>query len=438
MNHTDEELLDFITENDVKFVRMAFCDLFGTQKNVAIMADRLPKAFENGIAFNPSAIAGFDSAQHSDLFLMPESSGVAILPWRPSHERVMRLFCSVKNPDGSDFIGDSRSLLKQAVKQAAEMGYFCRVGTECEFYLFRMDENEEPTKTPFDRGSYADIAPLDRCENVRREICLSLEEMGLRPESSHHERGPGQNEVDFCYSDPLTAADNFLTFKSVAKSIAQQNGLFASFMPKPLSEECGNGMHINLSVLKNGKSLFQQEPQHSKHAESFIQGILDRTAEISAFLNPLPNSYARIGAHGAPRCVTWSHQNRSQLVRIPAARGGENIRMELRSPDPACNPYLALTLLIRAGLEGIRLEKKLTGATTCDLTEEYIAEKQISQLPKNLGEALHLAQDSEFVHSALPAEIADLYLETKRAEWECYQAAEDKELYDSVHTLPFI
>ncbi len=438
MNHTDEELLNFVTENDVKFVRMAFCDLLGTQKNVAIMADRLPQAFEKGISFNASAIAGFESALHSDLFLLPESTGVAILPWRPSHERVMRLFCSVKNPDGSDFAGDSRCLLKQAVKKAADMGYFCRVGTECEFYLFHTDENEQPTKIPFDHGSYADIAPLDRCENVRRQICLALEEMGLRPESSHHERGPGQNEVDFCYSDPLTAADNFITFKSVAKSIALQNGLFASFLPKPLINECGNGMHINLSVMKNGKSLFQQEPHHSKHAESFIQGILDRTAEISIFLNPLPNSYARIGTHGAPRYITWSHQNRAQLVRIPAARGGENLRMELRSPDPSCNPYLALALLICAGLEGIENEKKLTEATTCDFSQEYIAEKQIAQLPQDMGEALSLAENSKFIRSVLPAEIVDRYLKIKHTEWEQYQAAEDKEQYDFEHILPLI
>lgn len=439
MNQSDSEVLEFVAENDVKFVRLSFCDLFGVQKNIAIMAERLPKVFRHGLAFDASAVAGFGSVECSDLFLMPESSGVAILPWRPSHERVMRLYCAVKNPDGSDFEGDSRYILKQAVRRAADMGYFCRVGTECEFYLFRTDENDQPTKIPFDRGSYADITPLDRSENVRREICLSLEEMGLGPESSHHERGPGQNEVDFCYSDPLSAADNFLTFKSVAKSIAAQNGLFASFMPKPLEGECGNGMHINLSVLKNGKNLFQAQPQHSEHAESFIQGILERTAEITAFLNPLPNSYRRLGSFEAPGFVSWSHQNRSQLIRIPAARNGENLRMELRSPDTACNPYLAFALLIYAGLEGIEQKKKLAPPCNENLFEaqDYADQNGIRRLPGSLAEALELAEGSEFIRRALPERVVSRYLQAKREEWECYQRAEDKEAYDLKHAFLF-
>lgn len=440
MNHTDEEILDFVEEHDVKFVRLSFCDLFGVQKNIAIMADCLPRAFAQGISFDGSAAAGFGSVECSDLFLVPDSSSVAILPWRPSHERVMRMYCAVKRPDGTDFEGDSRYILKQAVERAADMGCLCRVGTECEFYLFRKDEREMPTLTPFDHGTYGDIAPLDRCENIRREICLSLEEMGMSPESSHHERGPGQNEVDFCYSDALTAADHFITFKAAAKAIAMQNGLFASFMPKPLPGQIGNGMHINLSLLKNGKNLFQIEPHHSENAESFIQGILERTAEITAFLNPLPNSYERLGEMEAPGYVTWSHQNRSQLIRIPAVQNGENTRMELRSPDPACNPYLAFALLIHAGLDGIEKGLKLVPPCNQNLYEaqEYIRDHRLQRLPRTLAEALTLAESSELVRRVLPERTAGLYLQKKRVEWEQYLQAEDKAQFAYQNTFLFV
>lgn len=431
MNHTDEEILDFVEEHDVKFVRLSFCDLFGVQKNIAIMADQLPRAFEQGISFDGSSIAGFTNVECSDLFLVPDSSSVVILPWRPSHERVMRMYCTVKNPDGTIFEGDSRYLLRQAADRAVSMGYLCRIGTECEFYLFKNDENEMPTLNPFDYGTYADVAPLDRSENIRREICLSLEEMGLAPESSHHETGPGQNEVDFCYADAVSAADNFVTFKAAAKSIAMQNGLFASFMPKPLADYSGNGMHINLSLLKNGKNLFRVEPQHSADAESFIQGILDHMAEITAFLNPLPNSYDRLGAMEAPRYVTWSHQNRSQLIRIPASQGGENTRMEVRSPDSSCNPYLAFALLIHAGLDGIEQQRKLVPPCNQNLykAQDYVRDHRIKRLPETLAEALSLAESSDLVRRVIPERVANLYIQKKRVEWEQYLHAEDKAAY---------
>ncbi len=440
VNHTEEEILDFVEKHDVKFVRLCFCDLFGVQKNIAIMADSLPRAFEQGVAFDGSAVAGFSDVACSDLFLVPDSSSVAILPWRPSHERVMRMYCTVKNPDGTEYTGDSRYILRQAANRAADMGYICRIGTECEFYLFQNDESDRPALLPFDHGTYADIAPLDRGENIRRELCLSLEEMGLSPEGSHHERGPGQNEVDFRYADAVTAADNFLTFKAAAKSIAMQNGLYASFMPKPLPNHSGNGLHINVSLLKNGVNLFRAAPQHSEVAESFIQGILDCAAELTAFFNPIPNSYARLGELEAPAFVTWSHQNRSQLIRIPAVLDGDNIRMELRSPDPVCNPYLVFALLIHAGLDGIERKAKLVPPCNQNLydAQEYMQDHRLEPLPRTLAQALKLAEGSELVSRVLPGKLAGQYIQKKRVEWEQYLQAEDKAAFAYQNTFLFV
>lgn len=432
MNDSISEVLRFVQEHDVKFVRLAFCDLLGVQKNLSVPATELPRIFEYGASFDASVVEGFGNVDRSDLFLMPECSTLSILPWRPSHGRVMRLFCSVKNPDGSDFFGDSRNLLKQAVQRCADLGYFCRIGTECEFYLFRTNADGNPTREPFDHGTYCDIAPLDKGENVRRDICLTLEEMEIQPESSHHERGPGQNEIDFRYSDPLSAADNFMTFKWVVKSIAAQNGLFASFLPKPFLDNSGNGMHINLSLAKGGKNLFKTSgPDHSESSESFIAGILERVPEITAFLNPLTNSYHRFGNYEAPKYVTWSHQNRSQLIRIPASVG-EYSRMELRSPDPACNPYLAFALLIHAGLDGI--EQKLTLTPPCNQNlyeaDAYIREHGIRSLPGQLSEALELAAQSEFVRRVLPEDTLRKYLFCKRREWECYEQSNNRHQFE--------
>ena len=318
MTDSAAEILRFVREQDVKFVRLTFCDLFGLQKNIAVMAAELPRIFESGMIFDASAVRGLAPVEHSDLFLMPDCSTISILPWRPSHERVVRIFCDIQNPDGTEFIGDSRALLKKAVQRAADMGYFCSVGAECEFYLFHLDEQGDPTTEPLDYGSYGDLAPLDKAEDIRREICLTLEEMDIRPEKSHHESGPGQNEVDFRYSEALSAADNLMTFKTVVKSIAMMHRLYASFLPKPMQGQFGNGMHINLSLMQGGRNLFETGKKHCPYAESFLAGILSRTAEMTAFLNPLVNSYERLGLQEAPRYISWSHQNRSQLIRIPA------------------------------------------------------------------------------------------------------------------------
>ena len=425
------EILQFAKENDVKFIHLAFCDLFGIPKSVSIMPEELTRAFRHGISFDASAIQGFGTIECSDLFLMPDSSAVSVLPWRSPYEQVMRIFCDVKRPDGSDFTSDSRYILKQAVNRCADMGYVCQIGTEGEFYLFQNDAEGNPTTIPFDQAGYGDTFPLDKGEDLRREICLTREGMAIRPETPHHERGPGQNEVDFRYSDALTAADNFLSFKSVVKSVAAQNGLYASFLPKPLLTRSGSGLHINISLSQGDRNLFQMAPQHSPRAESFIAGILHHIREITVFLNPLTNSYRRLGAFEAPGYITWSHQNRSQLIRIPASFG-EYQRMELRSADSACNPYLAFALLIHAGLDGIEQEMVLPEACNQNLYENaaYAKEQNIQSLPQSLAEALEAAQDSAFVKRILPEDVRATYFSEKRKEWESYRQAEDSHQFE--------
>lgn len=429
MNYTISEVLQFVEENDVKFIRLAFCDIFGVQKNISIMPSELPRAFNTGISFDASSIDGFMNIDESDLFLVPDPSTLSILPWRPSRGRVVRFFCDIKYPDGRHFEGDGRYILKNVLNELKEMKYICKVGTEFEFYLFETDENGFPTKKPFDMGTYFDIAPIDKGENIRREICLTLEEMNITPESSHHESGPGQNEIDFKYDDALTTADNFVTFKSVVKSVAARNGLYASFMPKPLKNESGNGLHINLSLFKNGLNIFKTEiDEHSQAAESFIAGILERIQEITLFLNPITNSYSRFGNFEAPKYISWSHQNRSQLIRIPASKG-ENSRMELRSPDPSCNPYIALALIIKAGMEGIKKGIKLIPSYNFNMYENKNS-KDFKKLPENLEEAIILAEKSDFIKSVIPNKTLEKYISIKRKEYSLYSNSEDKENFE--------
>ncbi|MBR0081853.1 MAG: glutamine synthetase [Clostridia bacterium] len=399
MQYSKEEVLQYVAEEDVKFIRLAFCDVFGKQKNISIMPEELPRAFAYGIAFDASAIDGFGDEAHSDLLLHPEPETLIPLPWRPEHGRVVRMFCSISYPDGTPFACDTRSLLKKAVAEAEQAGVEFRFGAEQEFYLFTLDENNQRTDTPYDRAGYMDIAPEDRGENIRREICLTLEQMGVRTESSHHEEGPGQNEIDFRYSDPLTAADQTMTFQTVVRTVARRNGLFADFSPKPLPDMPGNGFHINLSVNDQGENGLYH----------LIAGILDKVAEITAFLNPAEASYRRLGQRKAPGYISWSHENRSQLVRIPAAVG-EYRRAELRSPDPLANPYLAFALLIYAGLDGLRKQMIPPAPANVNLFKappEVLA--QYPKLPGSLPEARALAAESAFVKAHIPQEILDIY-----------------------------
>jgi len=428
MNSTANEVLEFVKENDVKFIRLSFCDIFGLQKNISIMAYELQSAFENGVSFDAHAIRGFRDARQSDLLLFPDPATLSVLPWRPGSGKVARFYCDLKNPDGSVFSHDGRAMLKQVIQRAEMMGYICKIGAECEFYLFKTDENGNPTDVTFDNGGYLDIAPLDRCEDIRREICLTIEEMGIKPETSHHEQGPGQNEVDFKFSDALECADNLQSFKSAVKAIAARNGLFASFMPKPILTAPGNGMHVNLSLAQNGRNIFKSVDEgHSSIAESFIAGILTKTSEITAFLNPIVNSYERFGRFEAPKYVSWSHQNRSQMIRIPAAIG-ERVRMELRSPDPSLNPYIAFTLIIAAGLDGIESKKKLPPAVDVDLyTADENVTKSLAQLPDSLEKAIALAENSDFVKGVIGEEMLTKYIALKKAETADFNSRKGKE-----------
>ncbi len=439
MTSTVKEVLDFVHEQDVKFIRLAFCDLFGRQKNVSIMPSELERAFESGISFDGSAVPGFSGVVDSDLFLFPEAHTLSILPWRPQQGRVVRFYCTIKRPDGTSYEGDTRNILQTVINSAEQKGYSCNMGAECEFYLFKTGEDGQPLHQPFDFGGYMDIAPLDRGENVRREICLCLEEMGIRPEASHHEQGPGQNEIDFTFSDAITAADNLFTFKTVVRTISARNGLFASFMPKPILDKSGSGMHLNISLKKDGKDIFENcSTELSSDAGHFIAGILDKTPEITAFLNPITNSYERFGAFEAPKYVSWSHQNRSQLVRIPAANS-KSARMELRSPDSAANPYLAFALTLAAGIDGIEKKLPLPKEVTIDL---YNADKasvaNLKQLPSSLAAALKEAQNSAFVKTVIAQDVLDKFIAYKEKEVENCLKAPDKQTFYNQRYFPIV
>lgn len=400
MKYSKEEVLQYVSEEDVKFIRLAFCDVFGKQKNISIMPDELPRAFEYGIAFDASAVAGFGDETRCDLLLHPNPETLMLLPWRPEHGKVVRMFSDITYPDGTPFECDTRNLLKKAIADAKDEGYTFSFGAEQEFYLFNLDGNGNPTKIPYDNAGYMDIAPEDKGENIRREICLTLEQMGIRPESSHHEEGPGQNEIDFRYSDALTAADNAVTFQTVVRTVARRNGLFADFSAKPLEDKAGNGFHINMSV---------KPSQNSENLCYMIAGVLQKIQDMTAFLNPGKNSYSRFGKDKAPKYISWSGENRSQLVRVPAAVG-EYRRAELRSPDPTANPYLAFTLMIYAGLYGIKNKLELPNAVNINL---YKADaetlKNYKKLPENHAEACEIAANSDFIRKHIPAAILDIY-----------------------------
>lgn len=394
-------ILDYVEEEDVKFIRLAFVDVFGNQKNISVMPHELERVFKYGVNIDGAAIKGFGGGIKSDLIIHPDTNTISRLPWRPSQGRVIRMFCNVKNPDDSYFECDTRKLLIDAVAEAKKQGLEFYFGSEIEFYLFKTDEFGEPTNNPYDKAGYMDIAPEDKGENVRREICLTLEEMGIIPSGSHHEEGPGQNEIDFRYSDALKAADDATTFKSVVRTIAARNGLYASFNPKPLADEPGNGYHINMSVKsKNNEYLLNYA----------IEGILSHSREMTAFLNISNDSYKRLGKMMAPKYVSWSSENRSELIRIPAAKD-EYRRIELRQADPMVNPYLAFALLIYAALDGINSKKQLRDAVNYNL---YTAPKDVIDklelLPTTLDEAKKVASKSEFIKKYINEKLLDSYL----------------------------
>jgi len=399
MNYSKDEVMQFVAEEDVKFIRIAFCDVFGKQKNVSVMPDELPRAFEYGIAFDASSVRGFGNVECSDLFLHPDPSTLAVLPWRPEHGAVVRMYSDITYPDGTPFECDTRHLLKNAMNAAERSGFRFSFGAEQEFYLFNLDDNGKATRIPYDDAGYMDIAPEDKGENIRREICLTLEQMGIRPESSHHEYGPGQNEIDFRYSDALTAADNTETFQNVVKVIAARNGLAADFSAMPVADMPGNGFHINFSVT----------PDEGQVMEHMIAGVLERIAEMTLFMNPTEDSYKRFGHNRAPKYISWSPENRSQLVRIPAAAPAFR-RAELRSPDPNANPYIAFALMIYASLEGIERSLNLPPAVNINLFDapgDVISKLRL--LPDSLEKAIKTAANSDFIRSHVPERIIDIY-----------------------------
>ena len=350
-------IIQLVKENGVKFIRLQFTDIFGSLKNVAITDKQLEKALDNQIMFDGSSISGFVRIEESDMYLRPNLDSFVIFPWRPQQGKVARLICDIYRPEGLPFEGDPRNILKKVLKEAEDLGYSMNVGPECEFFLLNTDENGKPVLKTQDNAGYFDLSPLDAGENVRRDIALVLEDMGFEIEASHHEVAEGQNEIDFKYEDALTTADNIMTFKLVVKSIAQRHGVYATFMPKPFFGINGSGMHVNMSLNKDGKNAFVDENDKlglSATAYSFIAGLVKNIKGISAITNPLVNSYKRlVPGYEAPVYIAWSAKNRSPLIRVPASRGN-GTRIELRCPDPSSNPYLVLACLLAAGLDGIK------------------------------------------------------------------------------------
>jgi len=426
--YSREDILKLVKELDVKFIRLQFTDILGTLKNVAITTEQLEKALDNKCMFDGSSIEGFVRIEESDMYLAPDPSTFAIFPWRPQTGKVARLICDVINPDGTPFIGDPRYVLKKALKKAADMGYDrFNVGPECEFFLFLTDSEGKPTTRTQDNAGYFDLGPVDLGEDARRSICLALEDMGFEIEASHHEVAPGQHEIDFRYQDALTTADNIMTFKMVVKSISQRCGLHATFMPKPIFGVNGSGMHTNVSLYKDGKNAFYDENdplQLSQDAYWFIGGILKNIRAITALTNPLVNSYKRlVPGYEAPVYIAWSTRNRSPLIRIPATRK-ESTRLELRSPDPSCNPYLALAAILAAGLDGI--ENKIqppppTNKNIFRMSGDEREKEGIASLPASLEEAIDEMEKSMLVRELLGEHIFNKYIEAKRKEWDDYR-----------------
>ncbi len=411
---TIEEAIAFIEENDVKFIRLAFCDIMGRHRNVAIMPQELGNAFAIGIGFDYKKIAGETGEedvradiQNDTLFLRPDPATLTILPWRPQTGRVARFYCDICHADGTPFLYDSRNTLKQTLLRCKENGFSCRMGLRSEFYLFKTDEDGEPTDIPWDNGGYLDVSPLDKGENIRREICLTLEEMGVVPASSHHEAGPGQNEIDFMAADALRSADNFMTYRNVVTSIAAKNGGYASFDPFPVKNRSGNGLHLEILLHKGGENICESEPELFL---KFMGGVYANIRAITPFLNPMESSYARFGQDEAPKAISWSHRNSSRLLRLSKNADGQPNGFILRSPDPSVNPYLAFAMLLEAGLYGIANDLTLPDGDEKSSPVSKGGINKFQFLPLTLEEAIAAAKDSTLVDTCDCKEIADYYL----------------------------
>ena len=421
--HTKEDIVRLVREEDVQFIRMQFTDIFGQLKNVAITASQIRRALDNQIMMDGSSIAGFVRVEESDQYLWPDLDTFAILPWRPQYGKVARLICDVHNPDGTAFAGDPRGVLKRVLRRTEELGFTCNVGPELEFFLFHTDEDGRPMTRTSDEAGYFDLGPLDHGEGTRREICLNLEQMGLAVEASHHEVAAGQHEIDLKYTNALQAADNIMTFKLAVKTLAQKNGLHATFMPKPVAGTAGSGMHVNMSLFRDGKNAFCDESDArrlSPLAYQFIAGLLRHVRGFCAITNPLVNSYKRlVPGYEAPCHLAWSTGNRSALIRVPTPRGN-GTRVELRSPDPACNPYLALAACLAAGLDGI--ENQMTPPSPLSGNLYELGETAgIERLPGSLEEAIQALKADSVITDTLGPHVTEQYIAGKRPEWRAYE-----------------
>ena len=425
--YTKDDIFRMVEEEDVEFIRLQFTDIFGTLKNIAITSSQLEKALDNKCMFDGSSVEGFVRIEESDMYLYPDYDTFEIFPWRPQQGKVARLICDVYTPDGKPFEGDPRWILKKTIKEANEMGYRFDVGPECEFFLFHTDDNGLPTTLSHEKAGYFDLGPNDLGENIRRDMVLTLEEMGFEIEASHHEVAPAQHEIDFKYDEVLKTADNIQTFKMTVKTIAKRHGLYATFMPKPKFGISGSGMHINMSLAtEEGKNIFADENGKiglSDDAYHFIAGIMKHARGMSAITNPLVNSYKRlVPGYEAPVYIAWSAKNRSPLIRIPASRGN-GTRVELRNPDPTANPYLVLALCLAAGLDGIKNKIEVPGSVDCSIYEMTPGERRaagIENMPADLKEAVDCLVADEFLCSVLGEHITTKYVEAKMKEWENY------------------
>lgn len=429
MGYTKEDIIRIVEEEEIEFIRMQFVDIFGQLKNVAITASQIEKAVTNQIMFDGSSIEGFTRINESDQCLYPDLNSFAIIPWRTAQGKVARLICDVYNPDGTPFVGDPRGVLRRVIKRAEDMGFDAfNIGPELEFFLFETDEEGHATTKTRDEAGYFDLGPLDHGEATRREICMNLEEMGFEIEASHHECAIGQHEIDFRYVEAMDGADKIMTFKLAVKTLAQKNGLHATFMPKPIFGVAGSGMHLNMSLLKDGKNAFydeQGERQLSQTCYSFIAGLLEHAKGFTALTNPLVNSYKRLNAgYEAPRYKAWSASNRSTLIRIPAVRG-QSTRVELRSPDPSSNPYLAVAICLAAGLDGIARGLTPPPEITDNvyaMNDSDRAAHNIDHLPETLENALEEMKQDQLVMDVLGDHVAQHYIKGKMKEWTEYQS----------------
>ena len=417
-NYTREEILQMVEEEDVEFIRLQFTDMFGAIKNIAVTARELPRALDNRCMINGEQVAGMDMEKGSDLYLSPILDTFAILPWRPQQGKVARMICDLYFPDGTPYKNSPRYILENVAGKAQEEGYTCYIDPECEFFLFHTDDNGNPTTVTHEQAGYLDISPLDLGENARRDMVLTLEDMGMEVESSHHEAAPAQHEIDFRYGEIRKIADCITTFKMAVRIVAKRHGLHATFMPKPKAEANGSGMHIQFSLIKNGENVFEcadRPGELSEEAYYFIGGLLAHSKEMALINNQLVNSYKRlVPGYDAPTELTWTENNQNSLVRIPVTRG-EGIRVELRSPDASANPYVVLAVCLAAGLDGIK--NKITPTKSSNLAAQ---DQQAEHLPETLKEAIDYFESSSWVKEVLGEEFCRQYVAAKKNEWLRY------------------